>query len=669
MQIKHAPADLQSMAQDGDAILRSLQNKTLPIVDLMVRESLQNSLDAAIENQEFADVKYTVGKFNSNQLANHFEEIDVKLNTEYNGFHEFIAVSDKNTYGLTGDYKSNDKEVLDASNFHKLVFSIGKNQDKDGAGGSWGLGKTSYFRMGIGLVIYYTRVQTDDGYEERLIGSMIESPKSPNRILQNNARGIAWWGTYSEDGSKIYPITNRENIGDILSIFSIENYKGTETGTTIIVPYINRDTTDLESDALHFPWESKLETEVAMAVQRWYFPRIQNKSYRAKLNNSFLNVRINDEVLFPEVNFEPIFKIYRDLYNSALIGSKVNDSIQVLPIHLGHNALKNQKDPLGYVAFCEMSREELQMTPPNNKASGLAYLGIKDKSLFENNVSKVMAYCRKPGMIVEYSVNGSWVPSEMVQKEDHLLLSIFVPNSEAILHDSFKEKGYGKLETYLRATENSDHAMWADEDKITIIKRIINNCSVTIKNFYRKDEVDGVSSATSSISRKFGALLLPPTSFGKSPRGTKGDVSGRTKNPSNTKGADISIIKTNLISENIVEVEFKAIMKKDSSSLIYLQLLSQDKKIDKKYWNEYIDGKLNFPINITTIEIKKLNNQFYSSQKIEEIKVFGVDRALEGFKVVSTFEKEVEIEGLITLNVLSNQYLPNLAIKSLSNEE
>ena len=186
MQIKHAPADLQSMAQDGDAILRSLQNKTLPMVDLMVRESLQNSLDATIEGQEFTDVKYTIGKFNSNQLASHFEEIDVKLNTEYEGYHDFIAVSDKNTYGLTGDYKSNDKEVLDASNFHKLVFSIGKNQDKDGAGGSWGLGKTSYFRMGIGLVIYYTRVKTEDGFEERLIGSMIESPKSPNRILQNN---------------------------------------------------------------------------------------------------------------------------------------------------------------------------------------------------------------------------------------------------------------------------------------------------------------------------------------------------------------------------------------------------------------------------------------------------------------------------------------------------
>ena len=47
-EIKNAPNDLQSMAQDGDAILRSLQNKSLPIVDLMVRESLQNSLDATL---------------------------------------------------------------------------------------------------------------------------------------------------------------------------------------------------------------------------------------------------------------------------------------------------------------------------------------------------------------------------------------------------------------------------------------------------------------------------------------------------------------------------------------------------------------------------------------------------------------------------------------------
>src|SRR5699024_5022913 len=102
------------------------------------------------------------------------------------------------TTGLTGEYLSNDIDVLNNSNFHKLVFGIGKNQSKEGAGGSWGLGKTSYFRMGIGVVIYYTRIETDNGYEERLVASLIESPKKNERILPGSDRGIAWWGTYKD---------------------------------------------------------------------------------------------------------------------------------------------------------------------------------------------------------------------------------------------------------------------------------------------------------------------------------------------------------------------------------------------------------------------------------------------------------------------------------------
>ena len=53
----------------------------------------------------------------------------------------------KNTTGLTGNYSSTDANELNKSNFYKLVFGIGKNQEADGVRGSWGLGKTSYFRI------------------------------------------------------------------------------------------------------------------------------------------------------------------------------------------------------------------------------------------------------------------------------------------------------------------------------------------------------------------------------------------------------------------------------------------------------------------------------------------------------------------------------------------
>ena len=173
LNIKLAPEDSQSMAQDGYSILRSLQNKSLPMVDLLVRESIQNSLDATITGQDirYTLVDYTVGDFDSREFSSLFELVGSKINQRCLGKQKFLAIGDKNTTGLTGAYDSEDVEVLNDSNFHKLVFGIGKNQDKEGAGGSWGLGKTSYFRVGIGLVVYYTRVFQDGAYEERLIAS------------------------------------------------------------------------------------------------------------------------------------------------------------------------------------------------------------------------------------------------------------------------------------------------------------------------------------------------------------------------------------------------------------------------------------------------------------------------------------------------------------------
>lgn len=204
----------------------------------MVRESIQNSLDATIDNTPKTIVDFSTGEFESEKLASNFEEIEDVLLERYPGNQRFIAVSDKNTYGLTGDYSSDDIRILNNSNFHKLVFGIGKNQDKDGAGGSWGLGKTSYFRMGVGIVIYYTRIKINDKYEERLIASLIEDPTKEDRILSSNERGIAWWGEYVINEEKISPITDKEQIGKILSLFNLENYKNEETGTSIIIPYL-----------------------------------------------------------------------------------------------------------------------------------------------------------------------------------------------------------------------------------------------------------------------------------------------------------------------------------------------------------------------------------------------------------------------------------------------
>ena len=58
----------------------------------------------------------------------------------------------------------------------------------------------------------------------------------------------------------------------------------------------------------------------------------------------------------------------------------------------------------------------------------------------EENNSKIIAYCRKPGMIVEYSVDGEWVPKANLLNKNNLLIGFFVPNSNGELTTSLKMK-------------------------------------------------------------------------------------------------------------------------------------------------------------------------------------------------------------------------------------
>ena len=670
MQLKNAPNDLQSMAQDGDAILRSLQNKSLPIVDLMIRESLQNSLDATLPNAENTILDFNVGRFNSYELSSHLEGIENVLNNRYEMIEDFISISDKNTTGLTGDYSSTDAFELNKSNFYKLVFGIGKNQEADGAGGSWGLGKTSYFRIGAGIVIYYTRVKNGDSYEERLVASLIESPKEQSRLLPDNVRGIAWWGKYAENpgDDRIFPLTDKNEIYNILKIFNLTNYKDEETGTTIIIPYVKGTQNNIENENL-YPWEENKELAIKYAIQRWYNPRLNNQEYNKELGNSKLITRVNDDPLIDEYNIEPFFNIMKDLYTSALTKKPLEKSINLKPIYLKRNGMKNPSEvPVGHVAFKKATKEELEMVAPNNRFSPLQLLGYKNDKKIEDNNSKIIAYCRKPGMIVEYSVDGEWTPKANVLNKNNLLIGFFVPNSNGELTTKFENEGYKNLEQYLRATENADHANWIDEDGFGIIQRMKSTTSKVINDFYQGEDSDKQSSATSGISRKFGKIFLPPKNYGRTSAKKKEPSTRAIKSENKNRMADINVIKSEPIDESNVKVDFKVHIKNGAIGAVYLEILSQEKKMNKKDWEKFMGSSIAFPFIISEIIIKKINNQAYyknyNQVDITDVSIYQLEHNLDEFIIENKSGELIEIEGEMNIKTNTFNFIPNIAISS-----
>ncbi len=217
----------------GSGTLKALQNDSLPELDLLVREAIQNSSDAArkIENARF-DVNFSVGTFKSHNLNLELNSLAKVLDDRYQGQEcEFMEIRDTRTSGLTGPVQLSELDREDHGNYFKLVFDTGKEQtdsDSGEAGGSWGYGKSVYYRIGIGLVIFYSQIQNNSIYEERLILSLTEHETDNNSLLQEVCKesvGRAWWGKRNpENNNELLPITDSGEIQRILNIFGLHRF-------------------------------------------------------------------------------------------------------------------------------------------------------------------------------------------------------------------------------------------------------------------------------------------------------------------------------------------------------------------------------------------------------------------------------------------------------------
>lgn len=590
MKIKIASNDSQSMAQSGDSILRSLQNTDFSYADIIVRESLQNSLDATLPESSDTQVRYNLGDFESEKLSPSFEQISTKLVNYYPGKQRFLAISDRGTTGLTGEYLTDDKAALDRSNFQKLVFSIGKNQDQDGAGGSWGMGKTSYFRIGCGIVIYYTRIRLEgNNFEERLVASLIENPKKQDRLLDQDQRGIAWWGTYgSEDPETLLPITDHDEIEKFLSIFGLEPYQANDTGTMIVIPYLQDNLTGRSEETIDVPWNQNFEDAIRMAIQRWYAPRLANPTYHDATGNSVLYCFVNDEPIYP---LDPMFELMQDLYNAAATGESENSEINIQEVRLAKRAFAENNGLAGRVAFIQLQPDQdkykLHLSP---------YSYVTSEGDEDNLPRRILAFTRKPGMIVKYDIDGHWTFSV---KTETNLVAFFVPNSTEKMNKTQQESGFRDLEEYLRKSEKADHADWFDKTGVTVVGRITRNTAAAIREALKGEDANHRVHISDRLARRFSNLV--PKAHGKGPS----QHPSRTPGVKKEKTVHLNIDESYPCAPNKIKVVFSGYIR--SKAVISLGIQSQDGRLTKAKWEKNFD-KLEFPASISRANVKSVDN-------------------------------------------------------------
>ena len=669
------------MSMSGSSVLSSIQNNSMSTIDLMIRESLQNSLDAGIDNigiYRSVDVNYTIGKFTKTNLTNELEGISVDLKNKIKETEcSFISIEDKNTVGLNGKIKYSDaKEKY--GNFRKLVYEIAKPQTKEDAGGSWGYGKTVYFRVGIGLVVFYTRFKENGEYIERLACTYIEDETKYNSLLHNikrNDRGIAWSG--DEQNGSPYPIENHDYISNFLKIFDLRCYAGRETGTKIIIPFINKK--ELLNDINYKKeywnnncfWKDNFEETLENSILQWYAPRINNKNYKEMFDKPFLKVYINNQKIKFNDDENYFFKVISELYNLALLNNynisynpDINHILDYDVKTVKYSKLKGQNS--GSIAFCKIPIKSFELSP-------YTYIGIENNT--SNGNRPIIGFCRKPGMIVDYQISNKWADKIPNTPEDEILIGIFVLNSNAIFKDYFK------LELYIRKSEMADHNAWDDvyiEEKNygKVVATICKNTKKIIQDSLKENELNKPRRII-GISQKLGKLFLPTIGYGSTPQtGIKPKPKERSTITRSRNGSTLKTGNVININNTLSSIDFELNLLNHNASIdisilgignlnTWNNLMNKDNTIQKKA----------FPINIkqiqiSTISINKGSNELRIPVDIKDNYLYDeLEITLKGDEINNSSivfknheNNKILIEGKITLETQDKGFVYSIKL-------
>ena len=600
----------------GSGALKALQNDSLPEIDLLVREAIQNSSDASLKvDADRFDVNFTIGTFNPLKFNAELESLKTILDKHYpEESADYLEIRDMRTTGLTGPVRLSELDREDHGNYFKLVFDTGKEQTASSsgeAGGSWGYGKSVYYRVGIGLVLFYSQIAVDDSFEERMIFSLTEHETDSSSLLKeivSDSVGRAWWGRKDEQNPKeLLPITDASEIESILNIFGVSRFKPGQTGTAIIIPYINRDRLlngifpddcgISDDEKAMCSWKDSVEEYLELAVQKWYAPKIFNKHLADYSEQKWLAVKINGNAI-KDNTMRPFFQLVQELYISALAcnANKVYksgkfDCIECVPVPSAR--VEGQKT--GHVAYARI--KQTQLSANGSMIKPYTYLRLFSKSPLND---PIVMFARTPGLVLDYKIDGKWAKGLIKpEDDDEYIVAFYVPNcSVKIKNDKAAGEYAGKsFGEYLRKCEKSDHMDWDDKSNLTIVSNLKAQVVAKINGGIRSEEQSPVEGTASKLSGKLGRKLLPKINFGKTSSGGSGGNGG--SGGGKTDNLSIELIPT--IKSDCVEVKFILTFKNLRKNVkLGLFIETETGVMDAEAWESNINN--NFPVKIDRIE-------------------------------------------------------------------
>lgn len=482
MIVQHIPEYLFNNTSEG--IVNAQEDKSTPKLEALVRESIQNSLDAS-DGSDNIVVEFGYGKFDINKISSIFTGSEPIFKSQSD---LCLYVKDSGTVGLTGAI--DDKK----QNYCSLVKKIGQTgKDAGSMGGSWGKGKSVFYRQGIGFVIFYSRIRNDDGTYESRMNAVFANWRDIEYCPIENWTGISIWGGEVYKGYDITPVYDEKLIHEVLNGFGILPYKGSETGTIVIMPSVSDDDLlmDVEDGIEHDTektWLTSVERCIDFYIQKWFSSRLNN-TVEGKPTLCCLVNNIQVSIKFS------LFRRFQELYNDTFDDSKKN--VIKLPY-------KNQNRSYGNLAWRIYSEEELSDTVVRDpyKLCGIS-------SVSERGNRPIVTYLRSPGLFLTFEEPSL---SNLPEVESgSYLLAVFRLNPDENTVVTLKNKEETSLEKYIRSTEKSNHMGWKDTSATSdnCVTNIMRQISGKLSEQMKSGSTTKVSGRRSTDGRFVAEKLFP----------------------------------------------------------------------------------------------------------------------------------------------------------------
>ena len=257
-----------------------------PIADRLVREAIQNSMDARVDRSARVLVRFAFSGERgalSPPVASEFlrglqRHLEVgappgspdNVAERFGHSMPFLTIEDFGTRGLTGDIARN-SEREEGNNFWGFFRSVGISPKTENEGGSWGLGKWVFpDASDISAFLGITQRAGEDAL--LLMGQAV---LRTHTVEQEKFRPYGWFAAYSGDTEADWlpmPVDDDALVNGACSAFQLSRIRNgvAQSGLSVIVPFPDKELTP---------------EAIARAVVTQYFMPIVNSELEVEIHH------------------------------------------------------------------------------------------------------------------------------------------------------------------------------------------------------------------------------------------------------------------------------------------------------------------------------------------------------------------------------------------------